>query len=53
MSARDPRNIDDRLLLGAEAPPPACPVCGADRTADDEVLCRVCGEPVLRGGWAP
>jgi len=30
-----------------------CPVCGADRGPDDPILCRACGEPVLRGGWAP
>ena len=30
-----------------------CQVCGAPHAADDPILCEVCGEPVLRWGWAP
>jgi len=37
----------------AISPPPArCQVCGAPHEAAESILCDVCGEPVLRWGWA-
>ena len=30
-----------------------CQICGARHDEVDPILCRVCGEPVLRDGWAP
>ena len=30
-----------------------CQICGAPHAVDDPNLCHVCGEPVLRWGWAP
>ncbi len=33
--------------------PFACPVCGTTHWPEEPVLCRACGEPALRGGWAP
>ncbi|MDO8478743.1 MAG: hypothetical protein Q7W02_21600 [Candidatus Rokubacteria bacterium] len=30
-----------------------CQVCGAARTPQDSIFCRVCGEPVIVCGWAP
>jgi hypothetical protein len=35
------------------APEGRCQVCGAPHGADEPILCRVCGEPVLLLGWAP
>jgi hypothetical protein len=34
-------------------PPGRCQVCGAPHAAEEPILCRVCGEPVLLWGWAP
>ena len=30
-----------------------CQICRAPHAPDDPVLCEICGEPVLRWGWAP
>jgi phenylacetate-CoA ligase len=38
---------------GAEPTVGACPLCGATPVAPDPAVCEGCGEPVLRGGWAP
>lgn len=40
------------LSAALAAPPGRCQICGAAQEAADSILCRVCGEPVLRGGWA-
>ena len=45
---------DPRTPTTPPPPPPGrCPVCGTAHAAEEPILCRVCGEPVLLWGWAP
>ena len=47
---------DSRTPASTTPPLPSpgrCQVCGAPHVADEPILCRICGEPVLLWGWAP
>ncbi len=51
-SDRDSRAAAPAREAPAE-PQAACQICGATHRAEDPILCRVCGEPVIVWGWAP
>lgn len=42
-----------RDVVAIPEPDGRCQVCGAPHGKDDPIFCAVCGEPVLRWGWAP
>lgn len=46
----------ESVTIEAPAPPSPpggrCQICGTPHQATESILCRVCGEPVLRWGWA-
>jgi hypothetical protein len=54
MHEREREGEAERSFSAALLPPPTgrCQVCGAPHEAADPILCAVCGEPVLRCGWA-
>jgi hypothetical protein len=53
MRERDDERRADGPLAVVEDPPLTCQLCGAIQDSPEGVLCAACGEPVLRGGWAP
>lgn len=53
MSERDRERETTIVETPPAEPEGRCQICGARHEASDPILCRVCGEPVLRWGWAP